>query len=160
MIARSLRWLALSFALVPAACGSSGDTTTTSPLTCQAGQFRLQGTLGGQTVDVAASSAGSGLTQVDTGELQVGENPDPTGPARPQLHLTWPHGLVDGASSPASGTLIPVDGPLAGQTLCVGTGTIVSIYTGDNGVGLKLKGFASGANCETPVDGEIDGCWN
>jgi hypothetical protein len=160
MIARALRFLALSLALLPVACGSSGETTNVSPLTCQAGQFRLRGMLGAQPVDLTASSAGGGLTQLDTGELFIGENPDPAAPVRPQLHLTWAHGLVDGASGPASGTLVPADGPFAGQTLCVGAGTEVSIYKGAGGVGLVLDGFASGANCDTPVDGTLAGCWN
>lgn len=162
MIPRSLRFVALLLALLPAACGGSGsgETTASTPLTCQSSQFRLLGTLGGQTVDVTASSEGSGLDQVGGGELNVGEDPNPSAPARPQLHLTWPHGILDGASSPASGTLIPAEGPLVGKTLCVGAGTTVTIYTGDKGVGLELKGFASGADCETPLDGDLVGCWN
>jgi hypothetical protein len=113
-----------------------------------------------QPVDVTASSAGSGLTQVGTGELMIGQDPDPSAPARTQLDLTWPEGLVDGASSAASGTLTPAGGPLAGQTLCVGSGTTVTINRGSDGVQMQLKGFASGANCDTPVDGELAGCWN
>ena len=155
MIARMLRLFALSLALLPAACGGS----QTAKLTCQAGQFRLVGTLGGQPVDVTASSEGSGLTQVGSGELDVGADPNTSAPARPQLSLTWPQGVVDGMTTGASGTLIPVDGPLAGQTLCVGSGTTVTFNTGDDGVQLELKGFASGANCDTPVDGDLTGCW-
>jgi hypothetical protein len=162
MIARSLRFVALSLALLPAACGSSSPegTTVTTEVACQSGQFRLLGELDGQTVNLTASSTGSGLSQVGVGELTVDANPDPSAPARPQLDLTWPQGLIDGASSAASGTLIPVDGPLAGQTLCVGAGTTVTVRTGNNGVGFELKGFASGANCETPVDGDVYGCWD
>jgi len=164
MRAPSLRFSALaftvSFALLPLACGSDDTTTGTHPLTCQAEQFRLQGTLGGEPIDITESSAGGGLTQGATGELQIGEFADPSGPTPTQLHLTWPHGIVDGATTSASGTLIPTSGQFAGQTLCVGTGTTVTIYNGDSGVGLVLAGFASGANCETPVDGTIAGCWN
>ena len=87
-------------------------------------------------------------------------DPDPSGPQRPQLSLTWPQGVVDGVTTGASGTLIPADGPLAGQTLCVGSGTTVTINAGDKGVTLHLKGLASGANCDTPVAGELTGCWN
>ena len=161
MIARPLRWLALavSFALVPAACGSDGTTTATRPLTCQASQFRLQGMLGADAVDVTEPSSG-GLTQADSGELQVGQTFDPSAPAGTQLHLTWPHGIVDGATTAASGTLIPASGSFAGQTLCVGNGTTVTIYTGDNGVGLVLDGFASGSACDTPIEGTLAGCWN
>ncbi len=147
--------------MLPAACGSSAQTSgQTSALICPSGQFRLMGTLDGQAVDVTASSGGSGLSQVGTGQLDIGPNPDPSAPQRSQLHLTWPQGVVDGMTTGASGTLIPVDGPLAGQTLCVGTGTTVTINTGDNGVTLDLKGLASGANCDTPVAGELTGCWN
>jgi hypothetical protein len=152
MITRSLRFVALSLALLPAACGSSAQ----SGPTCQAGQFKLVGTLDGQPVDVTASSEGSGLTQVGSGELDVGPDPDPSAPARPQLSLTWPQGVADGVTTAASGTLIPADGPRAGQTLCVGSGTTVTL--GD-GVQMQLKGFASGSNCETPVTGELTGCW-
>lgn len=161
MIPRSLRALALAlpFALLPAACGSDGSSTAVSPLTCAAGQFRLQGTLGNQSVDITESSAGGGLTQTDTGELQVGANFDPSAPTPTQLHLSWPHGIVDGASTPASGTLIPESGPFMGQTLCVGNGTSLTIYNGDAGVGFVLSGFASGGNCQTPIDGTLAGCW-
>lgn len=161
MIARSLLFFVLLLAVLPAACGSSGQTSAqTSALTCSSGEFRLTGTLDGQPVDVTASSAGSGLSQIGTGELDVGPNPDPSAPERPQLSLTWPQGVVDGMTTGASGTLIPADGPLAGQTLCVGSGTTVTINGGDNGVTLHLKGLASGASCETPVAGELTGCWN
>ena len=159
MMARSFRLsvTALALVLLPLACDSSGDTTTTTqPLTCQAGQFRLQGTLGDQSIDIDESSAGGGLTQVDSGELQVGEE---LGPPATQLHLTWAHGLVDGASSAAAGTLTMGSGPLAGQALCAGNGTRVTIYKDDKGVGLVLGGIASGANCETPMDGTLAGCW-
>jgi hypothetical protein len=159
MIARSLRFLTLSFALLPAACGSEATTTAVQPLTCQTGQFRLQGTLGGEPVDVSQSSAGGGLTQVDTGELQIGDGPESSVP-RTRMDLVWAHGLPDGASSAASGTVTPGTGSFAGQTLCVGTGTKVTIYTGDNGVGFVLDGLASGANCETPIEGTLTGCWN
>lgn len=161
MIARSLRLLGLSLALLPAACGSGpGETTLTVQVACQSGQFRLLGGLGGQDVNVTASSEASGLTQIGPGELSVGADPDPSAPARPQLDLVWPQGLVDGASSAASGTLIPADGPLAGQTVCVGTGTTVTISATDGSVGFHLTGFATGANCDTPVEGELDGCWD
>ncbi len=159
MTARLLRSFALSLALLPA-CGSSGGTTASTPIACQQGQFRLLGTLDGQAVDVTASSEASGLSQVGMGELDVGQDPDPSAPARPQLHLTWPQGVADGASAAASGTLIPADGPLAGQTLGVGSGTTVTIYTNDEGVGLAWTGFASGADCATPVDGDLLGCWD
>jgi len=164
MIARSLRplrhlALALSLALLPAACGD-GTTTATSALTCQAGQFRLQGTLGNQSVDITESSAGGGLTQVDTGELQIVQSIDPSAPARTQMDLVWPHGIVDGASTSASGTLTLPSGAYAGQTLCAGNGTSVTIYNNDNGVGFVLGGIASGGNCETPIDGTLAGCWH
>ena len=152
---RSLRLFALSLALLPAACGSSESSQT---LVCQSGQFRLVGTLDGQAVDATASSEGSGLTQAGTGELDIGEEPDPSAPARTQLSLTWPQGVVDGETAPASGTLIPAGGPLAGQTLCAGSGTTVTLAKG-GGVQLQLKGFASGANCDTPVSGDLAGCW-
>jgi len=164
MAFRSLRAsiLALALAVVPAACGSSDDPTQAAPqpLTCQAGQFRLQGTLGGEPVDLTESSAGGGLTQVDTGELQIGdESPDPTAPPRTALHLVWAHGIVDGASTDASGTLVMRTGTFSGQTLCAGQGTRVTIYQNDTGVGLQLDGFASGAACDTPVTGGLGGCW-
>jgi hypothetical protein len=161
MLARSLLLFGPLLALLPAACGSSSsEPVLTVQVACQSGQFRLLGALDGQTVNDTASSEGSGLTQVGSGELSVGADPDPSAPARPQIDLTWPQGLIDGASSPASGTLIPAAGPLAGQTLCVGTGTTVTIRPSDGSVGLHLTGFATGVNCDTPVDGSLDGCWD
>ncbi|HEY7374407.1 MAG TPA: hypothetical protein VIF57_19745 [Polyangia bacterium] len=152
--------LALSAWMFSGACGSDGTSTGTQPLTCQDGQFRLQGTLGTETVDVTETSAGGGFDQLTTGEFHIGDVFDPSAPAPTQLHLTWAHGIADGASTPASGTLIPASGSFAGQTLCVGDGTIVSIYKNDNGIGLVLDGFASGASCETPVAGTLAGCWH
>jgi hypothetical protein len=161
MSARSLRFLALvlasSASLFSVACGSDGTSTGTQPLTCQDGQFRLQGTLGAEMFDVTESSAGGGLTQLDTGDFQIGGFSDPSAPPPTQLHLTWAHAIFDGASTPASGTLIPISGAFAGQTLCVGDGTVVSIYKNDNGIGLVLDGFASGASCETPIAGTLAG---
>jgi len=164
MFARSLRFsasaLALSASLFSAACGSGGTSTGTQPLTCQDGQFRLQGTLGGEAVDITESSAGGGFEQVNTGDFHIGDLADPSAPTPTQLHLTWAHAIFDGGSSPASGTLIPASGSFAGQTLCVGDGTVVTIYQNDNGLGLVLDGFASGASCETPLAGTLAGCWH
>jgi hypothetical protein len=50
-------------------------------------------------------------------------------------------------------------GPYAGQTLCVGQGTRLTILNGDGGVSLQLAGFASGAACDAPIVGALSGCW-
>ena len=67
-ITHSLRFFALLpallLAVLPAACGSSAQT---SALICPSGEYQLMGTLDGQAVDVTASSDGSGLSQVGTG---------------------------------------------------------------------------------------------
>ena len=165
MFARSNGFAALalvvSCSLLLLACGSNDATTGTRPLTCDAGQFRLQGTLGGQSIDIIESSAGGGLTQVDTGELLVGTFSDPSAPPHTQMDLMWSHVVADGAATPAHGTLTLAAGPYAGQTLCAGasTGTTVTIYTNDNGVGFVLAGIARGSACDTPIEGTLAGCW-
>jgi hypothetical protein len=97
---------------------------------------------------------------VDTGELQTGQSIDPSAPAQTQMDLKWPHGILDGASSSASGTLTMASGPYAGQALCAGNGTTITIYNNDNGVGFVLDGIASGASCQTPIEGTLAGCWH
>jgi hypothetical protein len=152
--------LVLVCALFPVACGSSGGQETTSQaLTCEAGQFRLQGTLGDQSVDITESSAGGGLTQTDSGEFQTGGQLYPTGPTTTALDLMWAHGVVNGSSTDASGTLVMTSGPRTGETLCVGQGTRVTILNDDSGISLQLAGFASGAACDAPIAGALSGCW-
>jgi hypothetical protein len=152
--------LALVGALLPAGCGSSGDRAPTPPaLTCEAGQFRLQGTLGDQSVDLTESSAGGELTQLDTGELQTGGQLDPTAQPTTALDLMWAHGVLNGSTTDASGTLVMTSGPYAGQTLCVGQGTQVTLLNG-GGVSLELAGFASGATCDAAIAGALSGCWD
>jgi hypothetical protein len=152
--------LALVGALLPGGCGSSGDQAPASQApTCEEGQFRLQGTLGDQSVDLTESSAGGELTPLDSGELQTGGQLDPTGPTTTALDLTWAHGVVNGSSTDASGTLVMTSGPFAGQTLCVGQGTRVTLLNNDMGVTLQLAGFASGASCDAPIVGALSGCW-
>jgi hypothetical protein len=151
--------LALVGVLLPAGCGSSGNEAPTPPaLTCEAGQFRLQGTLGAQSVDLTESSAGGGLTQLDTGELQTGAQTGPTAQPATALDLMWAHGVLNGSSTDASGTLVMISGPYTGQTLCVGQGTRVALLN-DGGVGLQLAGFASGTACDAPIVGALSGCW-
>ena len=75
---------ALILSLLAAGCGSSGDGTgpVVQPLACDAGQFRLQGALDGQSIDINESSAGGGFTQLNGGDLQTGIGPpDPAAPA-------------------------------------------------------------------------------
>ena len=152
--------LVLVCALFPAACGSSGGQETMSQApTCEAGQFRLQGTLGDQSVDLTESSAGGGFSQTDSGEFQIGGQPYPTAPTTTALDLVWAHGVLDGSSTDASGTLVMTSGPFAGETLCVGQGTRVTVLNGEAGLSLQLAGFASGGGCDAPVAGALSGCW-
>ncbi len=155
---RSFGFLALGFALLPVACGSDGTASEVSPLVCDPGVFQLQGTLGGESIDVRETSDGGGFIQFNTGELLVADFDIP-GMPRTKVDLTWPRGILNGESSWASGTLTLIAGSFAGQPLCVGKGTTVTMYRDDKGVGLVLDGAASGAKCDHPIEGTLAGCW-
>lgn len=150
-----------------AVVGCGGNTTapggpgTSNVVQCSKDQFRLVGSLDGVAVDDQEQASG-GMTQFNGGSLDtvMGTPDDGAGAGPTEAHLTWTTGLVFGESGPATGTIDLAGGlPHAGETLCVGSGTIVG-FTSDGDFYFSLRDLHTGTNCETVVTGQLDGCWD
>jgi hypothetical protein len=133
------------------ACGGgSGDDF----LTGQASALQIQGSVDGARIDLTEPASGGGVTQLDTGEFDYGAPfaPVATGTS---IKLTWPNGLVNGQTGPASGMFTLGSGPSAGQAFCVGQGSIVRIE--DAGFQFNLTGLKSGSACDQTHAGTLRG---
>jgi hypothetical protein len=129
-------------------------------LACADKEFRLQGTLDGQSINVLESSSGGGLTQLSTGEFSTQYVSLALDPARTKLDLQWPQTVFDGGTTSATGTLaMASSSPLAGQSYCLGSGTQIHMSGDGNTLQFKLAGVSGGAGCGAPKAGELQGCW-
>jgi len=153
----------LSFVAVlhPGCGGSRGPGGADgSWLACSADEFRLQGTLDGQSIASVESSAGGGLTQLTTGEFSTQFSNLALSPARTKLDLAWSQTVDDGGTTSASGTLtMPSSGTLAGQSFCLGNGTQIHFSADGETFQFTLAGITGGTNCGSATAGTLQGCW-
>jgi hypothetical protein len=124
----------------------------------------VQGTLGGQTVNVDQSPASGELSQLTTGQfdLPIGFTIDDaavdTDPGSVQLHLMWTGLVANGDSAATTGTItLPGGDPYPQMSLCAGSGS--QIEPNDNGIAFVLEGLTLGPACTQAVTGELRGCW-
>lgn len=151
--------LVLVLASASLACGSSdgdeSDGGTGVRVQCQAGEFRLEGTVDGAAVVRSEPTSGSGLSQLNGGEFSSNWNDADEG--RTRLELTWERALAHGHEGAASGTLaLPSGEARAGEALCVGG---VVGFDDEGAFYFGLDTLAGGASCEQALDGRLDGCW-
>jgi hypothetical protein len=152
-------------------CGGqseAGDNGAASDLSCagapKTGELKLQGTLGGQAINIDQSPASGVFEQWMTGDFRV---PMPitindaavdVTPTDVQIDLTWTGIVSNGSSASAAGTLVLPEGqPFAQMRLCVGNGS--TINPNQAGTNFVLTGFTQGPACTQPVSGELRGCW-
>jgi hypothetical protein len=151
--------LLASMALLHTGCGgTAAGRAESSWLACDADQFKLQGTLDGQTITSVESSEGGGLTQLTTGVFssQYGaSNAD-----RTKLDLAWSQTVNDGETTNATGALtMPNSGPLAGNSYCLGKGTQIHFSSDGENFQFTLAGMTTGTTCAAAVVGTLQGCW-
>lgn len=129
------------------------------------GVVKVQGTLGGQTVNVNESPASGGYSQLGMGQfdLPIAVTVDDAAVGADtglQIHLTWTGLIADGSSGAATGTItLPAGSPLAQMSLCAGSGSKIAPNNQDNGIDFVLDNLTLGPACTQAVAGEVRGCW-
>ncbi len=126
----------------------------------------MQGTLGGQTVNVDQSPVSGEFSQLTTGQFDlppsftINDAAVDVDPGSVEIHLTWTGLVADGASGAATGTIeFPVGDPYAQMSLCAGSGSMISPNGQDNGVDFVLANLTLGPACTQAIAGELRGCW-
>jgi hypothetical protein len=142
------------------ACGGGADDSGGGgafPLSCKDGEFKIEGTIAGQAVVLHGSSAGGGYWRINPAGFSSQASSLAIDPARTSLDLEWKDDFLKD-TFPATGTLLMgTADPLPGKEYCVGPGTQVD-FTRDD-MRFVLKGLTEGPGCQTPVPGDLVGCW-
>lgn len=143
-------------ALGLSACGGSGDFEAP---TCEPGEVRAQGRIGGTERDFQADVGGYVFFNAfneENGVLAVGLDGDP---AQPELYLEFPAAVANGDSVEARGNIDLGDGMAYGN--CE-TGDFVSILRKlDQGGQFLLEDIRMAPYCDnSPVDGSLAGCFS
>lgn len=138
-------------------CGGTSNAQS-GWLACDVDQFKLQGTLADQTIDILETTEGGGFVQLATGEFSTQYMASSS--ARTKLDLAWSPTLNDGETTRASGSLtMPSSGTLAGQSFGLGDGTLVHFSSDGVTVQFALAGMTGGTNCGSATAGTLQGCW-
>jgi len=131
------------------------------------GVIRFTGEVNNQTIDLEAHPRTGGFTQngAPPGSKFNSPNPVDDEPAGLFVTLKWQGVIADGQKMATQGSVrMPQGAPLAGQTLCVGTGsTIYFVPKSEQNTAGDLQfyfaGLSTGADCNEPLEGELYGCW-
>ncbi|HMJ10476.1 MAG TPA: hypothetical protein VK524_03665 [Polyangiaceae bacterium] len=139
-------------------CSDSDDNhgSAFEIVACEAGQFRLVGTVDGQAVNISEVASG-GFAQGNTAVFDqnrafggVDPNPENT-----KVHLEWSGGLADGNSTGVSGTvMLPAGQPRSGETLCPSGDSRVG-FSEDGRFGFALTSLTGGTDCSESVPGTL-----
>jgi len=151
------RLLLVAWALAGVGCGSS-DGASKTPASCMLHMVTILGDLDGQSLDVQEQTTSLAFQQGATPyTLDVGY-------ADGTLHLEWNTRFADNSTTaPTTGTVVmPAAAPHAGETICVGSGTIRDTTGGTGTHGnyiFTLGTLSSGPSCPGPgLGGSIGGC--
>jgi hypothetical protein len=158
--------LALATVCIAVGCGSSAGSTNNDagagasggPI-CASHTVELVGMLDG----APANGAYSGPASYSFANALSGTIPgsfDVQFGTAGALHLQWTTLAADDQTVPASGMLtMPSEGPHAGQTYCLGAGSITPRSQAQgSGMSFAFSTVASGACPGTPVAGSLQGC--
>jgi hypothetical protein len=145
-------------------CDSTDETVTadTSALTCDAGTFRLVGSIDDMSIDVTQPANTGGFAQLDGGDFgSINNAIDPAGTLT-DLHVTWTSGVDVGDTTAATATIKIPTSPFPAEIFCAGKDTTVHSLSDAAGGGLqfRLSTLASGAGCAAPHRGMLHACWS
>jgi hypothetical protein len=136
--------------------GSGGNGASAGPI-CSANTVELTGTIDGAqakgtyTGPMAYDFVNALDGQPGTATFELG-----TGGS---LNLSWMGLLADDQSASATGALtMPMEGPQAGQTYCVGGSITPRSQDEGDGISFTLSSLAQGVCPGTNVSGSLAGC--
>jgi hypothetical protein len=121
---------------------------------CSKGTVRLEGTIGGESVQKEYPFKGVVLNQASTPKtvsVYFGSGG--------QITMQWSELLANGQTSAATGSIFfPSDGPLAGSNVCLGSGSTVTLL--DDAGQLSVASPTTGTSCPgSATQGQLSGCW-
>jgi hypothetical protein len=121
---------------------------------CQKGEVKISGTIGGVIIDQRYTFRGIVLNQISTPKTAT-----VTIEGGGQVALQWDALTATGQTTAARGNLLMPDGPLAGENVCFGTGSTVTLL--DNAGTFVVKTPSKGTSCPgSATTGELQGCWS
>ncbi|MDB4980610.1 MAG: hypothetical protein JWM82_1362 [Myxococcales bacterium] len=136
-------------------------TVDTSALTCDAGTFRVVGSIDDMSVDVTQPSNTGGFAQTDGGDFgSINNTSDPAGTLT-DLRVNWTNGIDVGGTTAATATATIPTGPFPDDVFCAGKGTTVHSLSAAQGGGLEfqLSSLTSGTSCAATRRGALHACW-
>jgi len=146
----------LGVVILRGACGGGGDGAAFS-VACQDGEFKIEGTLAGETLAVRESSSGGGYWRLDPAGFSSQASNLAIDTSKTRLDLAWTDDLMKDQFAATGTMLMGTAGVWPGEEFCLGAGTRVDFSNED--MRFVLKGIAEGPDCKTPVDGNLAGCW-
>lgn len=146
----------LAVTVVHGACGG-GDGGAAFPVACQDGEFKIEGTLAGQSVAIRESSAGGGYWRINPAGFSSQASNLAVDTSKTKLDLVWTDDPMKDQFAATGTMLMGTADVLSGRELCLGGGTRVDFSNED--MRFLLKGLAEGPDCWTPVEGDLAGCW-
>ena len=154
---RLVSWMgfaSLACVLVASCSGTTtGSGVTGGGQTCLKGEVKITGQIGGVQIDQRYPFKGIILNQVSTPK-----NATVTFASGGQIALQWDRLAANGESEPTRGNLLMPDGPLAGENVCLGAGSTLTLLQ-DAGQFL-VKSPTKGTSCPgSATSGELQGCW-
>jgi hypothetical protein len=155
----------LLFAMLAGCSGSSEPPPASSAefLTCDPGTVKVTGTLQGNPVDITQSSAGGGFSQLNGGDYCTQCNRPSPDPTLIDVQLQWMGLVADGSTASATGQVVmPTTGPLAGEKLCAGAGTLIRMPNQGEAATFQyiIRGLMGAAGCTEARSGELRGCYH
>jgi hypothetical protein len=140
--------------MVQPACGG-GEMAF--PVACQEGEFRIEGTLAGQTVVVRESSSGGGYWRINPAGFSSQASNLAIDTSKTRLDLAWTDDFMKDQFAATGTVLMGTAGAWPGEEFCLGAGTRVDFTNED--MRFLLKGVTEAPDCTAPVAGELAGCW-
>ncbi len=130
--------------------------------------FHLVGDADGEAIELSDAPTTGGFSQQSNPPGPHFRIPNATAEDDEQLvvvYLTWDQVVASGEVAPVEGWVrLPLGGALAGETICAGSGSVMTIPAGEDEVArgsfqFRLLGLSRGTDCAEPVAGELQGCW-
>jgi hypothetical protein len=130
--------------------------------------FHLLGEVEGEAIDITDAPTTGGFSQQSNPPGPHFRVPNDAADDDEQLivvYLTWDDVVASGEVAPIEGWVrLPLGGALAGETICAGSGSEMTIPPRDErgAVGdfqFRLSELSRGSDCSEPVTGELEGCW-
>jgi len=146
--------------LLSTACGDGKGNSHgggSFPLSCKDGEFKIEGTIAGQAVLMHGLSAGGGYWRLNPAGFSSQASNLAVDPAHTSLALAWQDDFLKDTFAATGTLLMGTADPLPGKEYCLGAGTQVDF--GQDDLRFVLKGLTQGPGCQTPVSGDLVGCW-